>query len=201
MVIIYSDVSRSRCRPLEGENAHSLKAKTIYLKLFDTDNLRRRRGCISRVGEVRNSCACVRDCLPACLPACNRLPRASEWEAMSRSKSCREICRWAPGLRFYRVCLFVSQALPSWGALLRVLFCNPIEIILILDMTEYSRVPQKEGVRESSFAVWLRFMPFTRRNAAHLRKAIFFFFYLRTLQWLRCVGRRQPDSLSHTHTK
>lgn len=115
---------------------------------------------------------CVSDCLPACLPACNRLPCASEWEAMSRSKSCREICRWEPGLRFYlshaRVCLFVSQALPSWGALLRVLFCNPIEIILILDMTEYSRVPQKEGVRKSSFAVWLRFMPFTRRKKGNI---------------------------------
>lgn len=78
MVIIYSDISKSRCRPLEGENTHGLKAKTVYLKLFDTDNLRRRRGCISHVGEVRNSCACVRARLPACLLATDCLVHLNE---------------------------------------------------------------------------------------------------------------------------
>lgn len=157
MTVIYSDVWKRRCRPSEGEiltasQQRAFISRFMTLTICDADMVvfqtlgRRVGGGVETLVRAR-------------LPACNTLPRASEWEAMSRSKSCREICRWAPGLRFYllRVCLFVSQALPSWGALVHELFGTPIQIILILDMNDYSRLLQMEGgVVKSRFAVCLR---------------------------------------------
>lgn len=149
---------------------------------------------------------CVRDCLPACLPACNRLPCASEWEAMSRSKSCREICRWEPGLRFYLSHARVSFCLAG-ASLLRSATARVVsQPDWNYSHSGHDRVQSRSsegGSAKKLFCCLVAFYAFHKEKCSALKKGniFFIFFYLRTSQCLRCVGRRQPNSLSCTHTK
>lgn len=58
------------------------------------------------------------------------------------------------------------------------------------------------GSAKKLFCCLVAFSAFHKEKCSALKKGniFFFFFNLRTLQCLRCVGRRQPNSLSCTHT-
>lgn len=170
-----------------GGNTHSLRAKSVYLEVFDTDNLRCRHGCISDVGEARWGVSKLL-CVPACRLATHCLVHLNE----RRWAVANPVVKYAgehPAYGFTScVCaFFVSQALPSWRALVHELFGTPIQIILILDMTDYSRFLQMEGL-------WKAVLLFACVHAFHeeecsaLNKGIVFLLQNRTVLavWIDC---------------